>query len=433
LTKQNGIANYREFVISLKCQLQNHGKALKEEWKNNAIKCVNGLAADELRKLVALETRREYGAFFTDSTLAKQVLTFLKPDFNSESIIYDPACGAGNLLISVWDYIDEMGIKINSETQLLGTDIHKEFVETTRLRLHTNALLKKPAFTHKDYKVERKKKYSIKTADALHKNNFYKNATHIFVNPPFNQIRIDEKLNWSKGKVSAAALFLDKIISYSNPGTTIIAILPDVLRSGTRYEKWRQMIKKECVIKKEKLLGQFDKYADVDVYAMILTRRDNEKNYLLKDGKDKKVTKHKTIQDIFDVCVGPVVDNRDEIRGPLRPYIVSKGLEGWSIQKKAVTRERKHPGKAFDSPFVVVKRTSRMGDNKRAVALIIDIPIPVYIDNHLIVLKPKSGKINDCKKVIRILKDNRTNGWLNNKIRCRHLTTKAISEIPIWK
>ena len=33
---------------------------------------------------------------------------------------------------------------------------------------------------------------------------------------------------------------------------------------------------------------------------------------------------------------------------------------------------------------------------------------------------------------IKIIKDPRTNDLLNEKIRCRHLTVKSISEIPIW-
>ena len=58
------------------------------------------------------------------------------------------------------------------------------------------------------------------------------------------------------------------------------------------------------------------------------------------------------------------------------------------------------------------------------------MPNPVFVDNHLIVLKPISGTLRDCKKALAILKENQTNEWLDDKIRCRHLTVKIVSKIP---
>jgi hypothetical protein len=228
-------------------------------------------------------------------------------------------------------------------------------------------------------------------------------------------------------------LFVDKIIQYVNPGVSIIAILPDVLRSGTRYEKWRNVINEACIIEKEILLGQFDKHTDVDVFALLLTKR--YAKYVsttpkTNSSKSIKNTKEKTVKDLFDVCVGAVVDNRDLKEGPLRGYIISKGLEGWSTQKK-INLKRKHLGKTFTGPFVVVKRTSRMGDSARAIGIIIDVPYPVFVDNHLIVLKPKSQTLRDCEEVLEILKNSNTDNWINDRIRCRHLTVKVVSEIPI--
>lgn len=133
---------------------------------------------------------------------------------------------------------------------------------------------------------------------------------------------------------------------------------------------------------------------------------------------------------MFDVCVGPVVDNRDPHEGTIRKYIVSRGLEGWS-ETKDVPLNRKHKGKSFSSPFVVIKRTSRASDPHRAIATIINMPNPVYVDNHLIVLKPKSGTLKDCFKALEIFKDKRTDDWINDQIRCRHLTVKIASKIPL--
>ncbi len=86
-------------------------------------------------------------------------------------------------------------------------------------------------------------------------NEHYDKATHIIVNPPFNLVSTTENLACSQGKVSSAALFIDKIVQNINPGTSIYAILPDVLRSGSMYEKWRQMVQQNCTTETAKLLG----------------------------------------------------------------------------------------------------------------------------------------------------------------------------------
>ncbi len=423
------ITAYNQFVNKLKIDLKNFPSTPKKLWKEKAIKNVNGFAADELRRLVGIETRRQYGAFFTDSLLAKKVLEFLKPIINKNSIIYDPACGAGNLLIAIMNYASESNINLAWEKHLFGTDIHNEFIDAAKLRLITNEILLNHNNISSEYASAINKKYSLLTADGLLKNKFYEKATHIIVNPPFNQIVFDEKVNWAAGKISAAALFIDKIIKNSNPGVSITAILPDVLRSGTRYEKWRNMVENECKIEEEILLGQFDKYADVDVYALQLTKR--KKIRVKKNTKEfGNANSSATIKDLFDICVGPVVDNRDIHKGESLGYIISKGLENWE-QKKEFNLMRKHKGKSFKSPFIVVKRTSRMSDLSRAKATIINISSPVYVDNHLIILKPKSKSITVCRKILNLLKAKKTNQWINEKIRCRHLTVKIIKDIPL--
>jgi hypothetical protein len=432
LVKEKNIGNYKEFVNFLDLELQAFAIDVSNDWKNNALKCVDGLAADELRRLVDLETRRKDGIFFTNSELAKRVFEELKPNFSDKSLIYDPACGAGNLLIAAHNFISKTNTKIASEKYLYGTDKYAEFVNAAKLRLSMNQLLisNSDAVSHKVKIV--KPNFNIVEADGLKQNEYYENATHIIVNPPFNLVAVDEKLDWSKGKVSAAALFIDKIIQNISQGVSIYAILPDVLRSGSRYDKWRKMVEQNCVIGKTKLLGQFDKHADVDVFAIKLTKRRKSVSLNIKETKPEKSKKNKVIEDLFDVCVGPVVDNRDAFEGPNRKYIISKGLKGWTVQT-GIKLTRKHKGKSFEGPFVVIKRTSRMGDSQRAIATIINIVNPVFVDNHLIILKPKSGTLKDCRKVLSILKDSKTDNWLNQKIRCRHLTVKIVSKVPLWQ
>ena len=96
-TKRN-TGNYQEFVDNLTSNFSSFKLRPKIEWQDAALKCVDGLASEELRRLVNIETRRKYGMFFTNSGLAKKIFTELNPNFDSQSIIYDPACGAGSKL-----------------------------------------------------------------------------------------------------------------------------------------------------------------------------------------------------------------------------------------------------------------------------------------------------------------------------------------------
>lgn len=427
------IHNYNAFIEHLNTQFEGFLSTPKKEWMVGALKCVDGMAASELRRLVTLDTRREYGAFFTPNELAQKVVAEMFPKLDASSIIYDSACGAGNLLLSTWDYLHKRKIIPKNDHYLLGTDIHPEFVAAAQSRLAIKRLIFN-AGNEKSRPIY-KDDYNIHQLDGLKNNRFYAVATHVFVNPPFNLIPVTEDVNWSKGVASAAALFIDRIIKYVNVGTTITAILPEVLRSGSRYHTWRGMVLSNCINERVKLLGQFDEYADVDVFA--ITLRKKRETIALRNSKNSfqstpRPNVKQTVKDNFLVCVGPVVDNRDKHTGRRRGYIVSRGLPGWSVQTH-FKQARNHTGRSFKGPFIVVKRTSRMGESQRAIATIINTPNPVYVDNHLIILAPKSGKISDCKRAIENLKNIKTDQWLNREIRCRHLTVKVVSKIPLWE
>ena len=92
----------------------------------------------------------------------------------------------------------------------------------------------------------------------------------------------------------------------------------------------------------------------------------------------------------------------------------------------------KYEGKVFTPPFVVIRRTSSPKDKNRAVPTLITQSGTYAVENHLFILNPKDNKIVTCKNLVKRLKDARTNIWLNNNIRCRHLTKKSILDIPWW-
>ncbi|MES2701887.1 MAG: N-6 DNA methylase [Bacteroidota bacterium] len=410
---------YRQFVDELNRLINGYSKTAESNWKKDAAKYVNGLASERLRNLVPLSNRRACGAFFTMDELASRVLQAHQLKFEKKAIFYDPACGAGNLLIAVRNYYAASSKKLN--IQVRGTDIHEEFINATNLRLRIWELYERGKVV--DYSS------NVAVCDGMKDNTFYQLATHVVVNPPFNQMDSPVNLQWASGKVSAAAVFVDAIIENIRPGTQIVAILPDVLRSGSRYHKWREHISAACTIDTVNLLGQFDKHADVDVFSILLTKKKSGSPADLSKWNNA-VTAQTVISDLFNVTVGPVVDNRDLHTGVLRPYIVSKGLQNW-IEIGDRLQTRQHSGKAIESPFVVIKRTSRHGDGHRALGTLINIPEPVYVDNHLIILKPLSGLLQDCQQLLDVLQRQSTNQWIDEQIRCRHLTVNVIKNIPV--
>lgn len=136
--------------------------------------------------------------------------------------------------------------------------------------------------------------------------------------------------------------------------------------------------------------------------------------------------------DYFQVRVGSVVPHRHKLEGPLYPYIHAHQLPSWQSVEE-IAESRNFSGTTFDPPFVVVRRTSRPGDKFRAIGTIITGKDPVAVENHLIVLKPSSNSLEDCFQLMEVLRHPQTNDWLNERIRCRHLTVTAMRNLPWWK
>jgi hypothetical protein len=83
-------------------------------------------------------------------------------------------------------------------------------------------------------------------------------------------------------------------------------------------------------------------------------------------------------------------------------------------------------------PFVVVRRTSRPSTNGEA-RIVYNLVLgsqPVAVENHLIVLRPIDGSLSTCRAAIKVLKSSSVTKWLDNRIRCRHLTVDTVASIP---
>jgi hypothetical protein len=91
---------------------------------------------------------------------------------------------------------------------------------------------------------------------------------------------------------------------------------------------------------------------------------------------------------------------------------------------------RKHEGLVYKPPFVVIRRTSRPGHPYRATATVIAGKRRIAVENHLIVCEPKERTLKNCRALLRQLKTEAVNKFLNKRIRCRHLTVGAVMAIP---
>lgn len=220
---------------------------------------LDGEAGRVLRTLVDLNERRASGAFFTGSELAERALRPVLSTISDRSVVLDPACGAGDLLVAIAkNMLATAGLQKTLETWnpiFRGYDLHPEFVAVCRRRLALVALSR--SRVTQQAKLDFEHVFTnIRTGCGLTENLSFEDATHIIVNPPFTKGRVRKDIPWSTGKISNAALFVDTCIEKSRPGTRIVAILPDVLRSGTQARRWRESVEARSRVVRVERLGR---------------------------------------------------------------------------------------------------------------------------------------------------------------------------------
>lgn len=376
-------------------------------------------------------TLRNSGVFFTGDVLSAQCAKMIVPTLQRDSKIIDPCCGAGNLLIAlskhlpVFESLSETLYNWNSK--LFGFDLYEHFIEATKLRLIFQAIMRGANIDEPDLNKSLGLLNNIKCKNGLDDDICLQNYTHVLINPPYNQTLLNEYKYWSSGKVNLAAVFIDKYIHNSSDGLHIVAILPDVLRSGTRYEKWRKAVndKLNGIIT---LKGKFDKKTDVDVFILngIVSSGNSGIQWITEDDNKNKLSDH------FTVSVGRVVPYRDAQEGNSHAYVYPGLLKSWDeVHSSKIMSKRKHKSEPIIPPFLTIKRTSSPKDKNRAGAHLIYGNDPIYVENHLIVVKPFDNDIEKCRRLLEHLKSKTVNDYLNNIICCRHLTVKAVKNIPI--
>lgn len=417
-------------------QLLNHNQTLRLFIENADVHSVESIVDLDsidiiLREFLSIDEMREAGSFFTGQKLATQLVRKFNHPITFDSVVLDPTCGAGNLLI---ECSRSLGVeKTLSKTLekwgniLWGFDLHESFIEATKLRLVIEALSRG---VKNDCTVEHAMSYftNIKVKNALDtQKDDLKDITHVVMNPPFTNWELQKKYYWKTGKINAAGIVFDHYLRIVPENCQISAILPEVLRSGSRYKLFRDF----CSLKMKGsalVLGRFNSKTNVDVfllYGKIVTEEKDEKIIWQED-----LGKYIPLENRFEVCTGPLVAYRDAENGKEYPFFHSKNTPAWEIVT-TISETRKFQGKVISPPFILVKRTSSPSDKYRACATLINLNISVAVENHLIVIKPKNNSLRECRKLMKILRSQETNDFLNKRIRLRHLTVQVIKEIPL--
>jgi hypothetical protein len=397
---------------------------------------LDGQPTKELFKMVSIQQIKRAGAYFTDKRLSNKLAHLILPELQRGSVILDPACGVGNLLLACSDHLPTSKGHVQTlkkwGKQLYGYDVHTEFVQAAKLRLIL-AALRRSQPDQSELVMDYEHLFpGLKLGDSFSENAEIEEAQCVILNPPYNPLIAPEGCVWGSGRVSGAAIWLDRWVDAVSRGTRLVAILPDVLRAGSSYEKWRKEIQRRTQIETIETSGLFGEHADVHVFLLALRKLSASVPITIFPWWTSELSTNtdKIVGDFFYINVGAVIPFRHLPRGQWHPYIQARQLLAWTEIKPK--RKRRFHSTVYNPPFLVVRRTSRPEDRWRAVGTIITGSQPVAVENHLIIFRPKDGLLSTCRELLRRLKFQRTTDWLNERIRCRHLTIPTMQELPWW-
>lgn len=404
---------------------------------------LNGQAAERLRALVPLQVRREEGAFFSGGEVRSRFAELISGcEAGGRAAAYwDPTCGAGDLLLAAAAQLPT-GPTLGHTLRLWGSalrgeDLQSPFVEVARLRLFLAAAARHGGESGRSgIKLDDGLRAfrRVRVADglaSLRSASGYQG--HMLLNPPYGSVSASGDCDWATGSVSQAAVFVLAGVQALGLGQRVSAILPDVLRSGARYETWRGRLEGALSVKRVDLYGQFDAHTDIDVFLLDGARRRRLKTPAPSGLWWPAPIAEARVEEAFEIKVGPVVDNRDPHHGPEAPFLTARDLAEVEAGR-ATGRTRQFAGRLVTPPFVAIRRTSRpglgTGGGARAAGVLVTGRTPVAVDNHLITAKPKSGGVKECRRLLKVLSSEEVCEWLDQRIRCRHLTVGVVRALP---
>lgn len=373
--------------------------------------------------------RKNFGVFFTPFELAE--IASKKLNYTEDNgTVLDPACGTGNLLLKIAERLSSKSTTKETlkdwNQKLHGLDINAEFIEIAKKKIVKLAISRSKTATTATFSELSSILTNIKSGDFLVEYKRYIGLIdNVLMNPPFCPIHTPNDISWTSGKSNAAATFIAISIKVLPQNGKLVAILPDVLKSGSRYERWRAAMSEELDYDTDDF-GSFEKDVQIDVFFLNGVK---SKNNDTRENKHPITTLNTTLSSSFEVCVGPVVPHRDKAIGINAPFAHAKILPAWTIVDQLSERIT-HSGKKISTPFIAIRRTSSPRDKYRIVGSIVNCREAVAVENHIIVLRPLDGKLSTCKKMLNHLRSKEVNDYINSNIRCRHLTVTVVKLLP---
>lgn len=403
--------------------------------------------ASQLRSLVPRQVRREIGSFFTTGSVRHSFEGLLgSPSSIPATAMWDPTCGAGDLLLSGASKLPLGPTPSDTLTiwnrLLRGHDLHAPFVVAARMRLILALLARHHARGDTTMLSSRRWKSAfskVQVGDGLGALQDLGEGHHfrgqLLLNPPYGTVLAEQSCKWSSGRTSLAAIFTATAATALAPGSRLTAVLPDVLRSGSRYAAWRTEIASHLEVRRIRLHGLFDVHTDVDVFLLSARSRRGGHPGDVSWWPGAESEEETRLEDLFDISVGSVVDNRDPHSGPEVPYLTARELPAGG-EMELPTRTRRFAGRLVTPPFVALRRTSRPGQGakggSRGAGVLVQGHHPLAVDNHLIVATPKTGGVHRCRELLDVLDGPKVVHWLDERIRCRHLTVTVVRALP-WR
>lgn len=426
----NGETPLTAYAYSL---LQRSGDAVATASKavprndNESKNCATSVVYD----LLTLSDRRKHGIFFSGSAWAQTLVSQL--EVGRWKRFLDPSVGTGDLLVEICKQLPLAPSPKETlkdwSSRLAAVDLRESFLQIAWARIQAVAVARhRESGWLGEVPVLRDLPNSFRTGDALTLAFDLKTGDCVIMNPPYQLSNAPDSSFVGAGKRSAAAFHLEHVIKEAAIGVGIVALVPEVLRSGTSYRRFRNELSRRMDIFAFNSFGNFGPSADVDVailHGITCNKPDAQ------DETDSVYESSVTIGTKYTIKVGPVVPHRTVKSDKYYGYLTAKNAPAWT-EISEVSEMESYSTRLERGPFVVVKRTSSPSDKKRARASLILSKKELLVENHLIILRPNSGKVSDCRALLHQLEDPRTDCWLNEKIRCRHLTVSALKNIPWW-
>ena len=175
---------------------------------------LNGAPYKAFRQAVALAERRKAGTFFSGPVIATRLADLLGSEVPEHSLVVDPTCGMGDLLLAYAERLPLAGSLSDTIAawgqQLGGLDLRKDLIRLTKIRL---VLLARARGGFGGLVDDIEDIFPmIQVGSALSESPILVKADGFLFNPPFGQTTPTNEPTWSAGQINAAALFLDALL-----------------------------------------------------------------------------------------------------------------------------------------------------------------------------------------------------------------------------